>query len=80
MKRLLALAGLSLLLVGCGGTQVDTFADNCDADGGTVLEDSTTKTVTSVNTGSGGGVGVGTSTTTVRLCIVDGDIVNMEVR
>lgn len=79
MRKLLAMAGLCLLLVGCGGEYKDSFVEECSAAGGKILEDSESQSVVTVNPGNGG-VGVGTSTATVRLCVVDGDIVDMEVK
>lgn len=67
------------LLVGCGGDHKDPFVEGCSAAGGKILEDSESQSVVTVNPGNGG-VGVGSSTVTVRLCIVDGDIVDMEVK
>ena len=71
-----ALAVASVLILSAC-ENVDTFADECAAAGGSVLEDGTSKTVV---TSSGGQPGVGTTRVTVRLCVVDGDVTAMEVR
>lgn len=75
MKRLALIAVASaLLLTGCNIP--DTFKEECEALGGSVLSDSAYKSVTTYANGS---VGVGSVTLTVRLCVVDGDVVDMEV-
>lgn len=93
MKNLTALGVgilLALGLVGCSATPAGpTFEERCADRDGTVMSDTTTKLLTGVVTGTvvspngsaGMGTGVATSpvTITMRLCVVDGDIEEMEV-
>lgn len=72
---------LTLTLTACKPAGPDPFVLACEDKGGTILSDSKTSTDTVIVPNSNGpGVGVSTSTTTVVMCIVDGDIVDMEVR
>lgn len=65
----------ALALTGCNPGP-DPFIKSCEARGGTILKDSKTNTVV---TSGNGGVGVGTTTVTIKLCVVNGDVVDMKV-
>jgi hypothetical protein len=89
------IAGLTMLaalaLSGCAaGERGPTFEELCTDAGGVVISDSTTKLMTGVVTGTvvagNGSVGVGTGVVTspvrfdMSLCVVDGDVTDMELR
>ncbi len=83
-------AGAMLAIVGCAPVDPGpTFEEVCADRGGIVVADSTTKLLTGVVTGAvvagNGAVGVGTGVATspvtlaMSLCVVDGDVVDMDV-
>lgn len=90
-RRALAAVAAVLVLTGCGPQEPEgpTFDERCAEEGGTVMEDSssghpvsgpvTGVVVTGQGTAVGTGYGYGTATITIRLCVVGGDIVDMEV-
>ena len=93
-KRVTLATGLALAaaltLAGCNsGPPAPSFEELCSDQGGRVMADSTTKAMTGVITGtvigSNGGVGTGTGvvtspvTFTMKLCIKNGDVIDMEV-
>ena len=85
-----AITASLLALAGCNsGAPTPSFEELCSDQGGRVMADSTTKAMTGVITGtvigSNGGVGTGTGvvtspvTFTMKLCIKNGDVIDMEV-
>lgn len=54
----------------------ESWNDWCTSQGGEILKDSSNQTVTTIS--GDGKVGVGTTTTTIRLCVVDGDIIDIK--
>jgi hypothetical protein len=73
MKRSIGIALLSLgLILGLSACS-DDFKDSCGARGGQIMSDSTSVT------GVGGNGTVTTSSVRVRLCILNGDVIDMEV-
>lgn len=89
MSRRAAAAALAVLvLAGCSQEpEGPTFDERCAEEGGTVMEDSSSHAISGPITGTvttpqgvgvGTGYGYGTATITIRLCIVGGDIIDME--
>lgn len=93
MKRLAQISTIPLVLIllsGCGThTPEPSFEELCADQGGQTLSDSTTKLMTGMiygtvigsngSVGSGSGLATSPITVTMNLCVVNGDVVDMEL-